>query len=115
MKTFIRYNTFETNSSSTHSCIICSEDTFAKWKAGQLYVYRYGDSFFTREEIEEEYKRSHPDFDESDETMAEEMNEYIYDNYCTYSQWGDDYETDVNRAEVDGTKIVVACYYGYNG
>ena len=36
MKTFIRYNTFETNSSSTHSCIICSEDTFAKWKAGQL-------------------------------------------------------------------------------
>ena len=52
MKQTVRFNTFETNSSSTHSCIICSEDTFAKWKAGQLYVYRYGDSFFTREEIE---------------------------------------------------------------
>jgi len=32
----VRQNTFETNSSSTHSIVICSKETFDKWKAGLL-------------------------------------------------------------------------------
>lgn len=33
----IRRNTFETNSSSTHSITMCSESDFDKWKNGELY------------------------------------------------------------------------------
>lgn len=41
MKTSIRLGMFETNSSSTHSCVICKKSVFEDWKKG-YYVY-YGD------------------------------------------------------------------------
>ena len=41
MKQIIRSNTFETNSSSAHSLIIISKDTFEKWKLGDLYLSKY--------------------------------------------------------------------------
>ena len=34
----IRQNLFETNSSSTHSLIICRENEFDKWKNGEVYL-----------------------------------------------------------------------------
>lgn len=42
MKTSIRLGMFETNSSSTHSCVICKKSVFEDWKKG-YYVY-YGES-----------------------------------------------------------------------
>lgn len=50
MKQFIRSNTFETNSSSVHSLSIVNKDDFEKFKAGELYYYRYGE-FIKREDI----------------------------------------------------------------
>ena len=41
MKTSIRLGIFETNSSSTHSCVICKKSVFEDWKKG-YYIY-YGD------------------------------------------------------------------------
>lgn len=35
----IRFNTFETNSSSTHSLTICTKEDYKKWENGELYYY----------------------------------------------------------------------------
>lgn len=116
MKQTIRINTFETNSSSTHSCVICSEDTFEKWKSGGLYVDDWNGKFYTKEQIIEEYKKEHPDKDINSAEFEADINEYISrEGFKTYENWGEDYEVDVNYETVDGVKVVVACYYGYNG
>ena len=36
MKRQIRRNVFETNSSSTHSLTMCSEEEFEQWKKGEV-------------------------------------------------------------------------------
>lgn len=57
MKQLIRFNTFETNSSSIHTLSIVNKDDFEKFKSGDLYYYRYG-QFIKREDIPnlEEFK-----------------------------------------------------------
>lgn len=45
----IRHNVFETNSSSTHSITMCTKDQYEQWKNGELYWYRWGESFATKE------------------------------------------------------------------
>ena len=46
MRKIIRFNTFETNSSSTHSLIIISEEEFEKFKKGETYFKIDIDKFF---------------------------------------------------------------------
>jgi len=45
----IRLRTFETNSSSTHTITMCSEDTYTKWQNGDLYYNDYDEKFYTKE------------------------------------------------------------------
>ena len=47
----IRKNVFETNSSSTHSLCICTEDEYNKWQKGELLYDRWSDKFATKEQI----------------------------------------------------------------
>ena len=49
----IRHGVFETNSSSTHSMVVCSEEDYQKWVDGEL-LYDYG-SLVKREELDQEY------------------------------------------------------------
>lgn len=56
----VRQGVFETNSSSTHSLIICSKDDFDKWERGEVFWlgsdwHELGTnkSFVTPEELEE--------------------------------------------------------------
>lgn len=56
MKT-IRRNTFETNSSSTHSITMCMENEYEKWKAGELYYLEANNAFVTPEERNEILRR----------------------------------------------------------
>ena len=55
MKQKIRENTFETNSSSTHTLVMCSEEDYKKFENNEVY---YVDWMTTeiREELPEEYK-----------------------------------------------------------
>lgn len=46
----IRNNTFETNSSSTHTIAIGTANDFAEWKAGTKYFDRYNEKFISTEE-----------------------------------------------------------------
>lgn len=131
MKT-IRRNVFETNSSSTHSLTICSEDEYDKWVNGELWLnYRYnGSTFLTREEVLEIIKKdsetyswitkekyeevknstgSHFDYLVNDLTDGEIIGyqNYIYDDYL--SRYSEKYTSK------SGDKIVVFGKYGYDG
>ena len=39
MKKTIRIGMFETNSSSTHTCILCSKNNFERWEKGEMFYY----------------------------------------------------------------------------
>ena len=47
----IRFNTFETNSSSTHTLCICSKEKYDKWNNGELYYWDNNNNFYTAEEL----------------------------------------------------------------
>lgn len=53
----IRYGTFETNSSSTHSITMCMEDEFEKWKKSDLYYLISEERFLNKEEKDIYLKR----------------------------------------------------------
>jgi hypothetical protein len=121
----IRQNTFETNSSSTHSICICTKDTFEKWKRGEVFNISncWGDDynilpqdrdFITKDEAIAFLKRYNPelDFNADDFDLEFELREYeIY----SYDGWGEDYEHDTHLFKTpSGDEMVAECYYGYN-
>ena len=57
MKT-IRYNTFETNSSSTHSITVIDRDDYQKWYAEKLFIFKNGE-VCTVKDAYEFLKRNH--------------------------------------------------------
>lgn len=52
MKKTVRYGVFETNSSMTHSLIICTKEQLDKWRNKELWHPRWGEGFITKEEME---------------------------------------------------------------
>lgn len=137
----IRKNTFETNSSSTHSLIVCDDTTWERFLSGELYVNvtacndEWTDMhpficslslFLTDEEYEKaipglkkEWQLDEEDEDEYD--VLSEINEELANN--------DIYEYDYyvnNRYECleseettyttpGGETIRILCHYGYDG
>ncbi|WP_300924654.1 hypothetical protein [uncultured Clostridium sp.] len=137
MRQTIRNCTFETNSSSTHSLSILSEEDFKKFEEDGLYLDSQ-DNLLTREQLEEKlftqyyssYEEAKQDFfryegyeegDFSEEELKEKIVDYAlryngsYYNY--YNMLGDgqeDYETfETHYTTKNGDKIVVFGYYGY--
>ena len=76
MKTQIRKGTFETNSSSVHSLVMCNKSDYDKWEQGKVFLFRgsgyaYPDDnkpqvnhFYTKEEAItfEKSSKYHPNF-----------------------------------------------------
>lgn len=99
MKRQIRRGVFETNSSSTHSLTICTQDEFEAWKNGELLYNSWDNEFvkgkstieLTEEEkaeVEKEYNKNRRNnkfmmtWDMlSDEDKQELYNEYAEENY----------------------------------
>ena len=119
----VRGKVFETNSSSTHSITMCTENEFDAWRNGKLYLnngwwsssnspYAKKD-FLTKDEAMELVKSSSyyvPMRDDDD--ISDYLKEYEIYNY---ENWGEWYEHDVtNYTTPGGEKIVAVCYYGYN-
>ena len=63
MKRQIRRNIFETNSSSTHSLIICSEEEFKAWEKGEIYFDEYGKEKFISNTGINEYDKEMAEMD----------------------------------------------------
>lgn len=135
----IRRNVFETNSSSTHSCTIFTEDEYNKFEAGDLYINSSwvntssefkGKSLLDRAQIVdlltkcenkkyEDYGwRLKPFIDDKDhfETLLRELSLYWdFQNVETYKN-DCDLETDFHEYTTpSGDNIVVMCKYGYDG
>ena len=128
MKT-IRANTFETNSSSTHSMVILTEEQNNKINNGELYLTnKYDETIITKEERDdifykaiEEYNKEYPqdiistieDFMETDHYL-DNKSEFP----CDMNEWGDydylSYETS-DYTSPSGDKLVIHVVYGYNG
>lgn len=112
MKKIVRLNTFETNSSSSHSLTWCTEKQFEDWKNGKLYVDEWSNKFYTQEEYDEMVKGIAKDNNCSIEDVLEEPREFELPE-----SWDDYYDRDL---EIDyykyttehGDKIVAVCRYG---
>lgn len=102
----IRRNVFETNSSSTHSITICTEDEYEMWKRGEVYWSRYSEGFVSKEEVEKEFNKSrHDDF-----------NDYLCEEgLYTFDRYEDDIEMETYEEHYQtksGDKIIAFGYYG---
>lgn len=91
----IRKSVFETNSSSTHSICICTEDEYERFRDGETMYDSYNDELVTvsDNEIEEDKYRY---------KSYEDMGQYL--EYYSYP-----FETP------SGDKMVVFGTYGYDG
>lgn len=111
MKTTIRLKTFETNSSSTHSMIMMSDEEYKKLEKGELYIDRWDEKLLTKEEVLEKIKK-HGYTNISDYNEREGM------TYCTLDEYFDDdyLEGFEDSYKTKSGEIVHAVgKYGYNG
>lgn len=119
----IRQGTFETNSSSTHSIVICTEDEYKKWEKGDLYASRNYDGFKTKDEILEEYKKEYSEYFDANggfipteeyETL-EDLMEDCQGEWYNLDDWVGELESEENSyVSPSGDKIRIICRYGYD-
>lgn len=134
----VRRGVFETNSSSTHSLTICTEEEFEKWTRGEVMFDTYNDELVkVNTEISEEEKEYAKDYYNkskktfwklweqlSDEELKawyvkymEDFNKVDMYRYQTRSQYlysGDLEKFIQHYTSPSGDKLVVFGKYGYN-
>lgn len=136
MKRQIRRGVFETNSSSTHSLTMCSEEEFEAWKRGEVLFQEYGEENFIsatklsehdKKMAQEDYEENKDDFQKDWNDLSEDTKQKYYTIYAkendiidedakTYDQYmhDGDLETFVQRyTSKNGDKIVAFGEYGY--
>lgn len=120
MNTTIRRGVFETNSSSTHSITILSQEDYDKWRDEDLFYDEDEEKFYTREEVY--------DLIRNDEYIQKNFSEQLNDIDWLDEYWGDNrwefpksidfdsnLEEDVNHFTTkSGDNIVIICRYGYD-
>ena len=133
----IRKNAFETNSSSTHSLTMCTEEEYDNWKKGKLLFDSYYQKFVSLleltkanfEKAEHNYESHKQKYQKNwNQLTKEEQEEYTLkyikknksmDEIVTYPEWLDrnayldtfyeEYTTKNNE------RIVAFGAYGYDG
>lgn len=137
MKQIIRCNTFETNSSTTHSMVIIPDDAYAAWENNELLYINSdwgankkllemtdGYNLVTREFIEQsglftgKDKMPNPeDFDDEDDYYDAFKDWCYYHDMVTFDIWNDsELESDecVYRTK-NGEILHIQCEFGYDG
>ena len=123
----IRNKVFETNSSSVHSLIICTDEEYEKLNNNKLYINNF-EEFITSEE----YKKILIDFYLEDNNIKEEVTNYddFYDKYnfelkkfkeenegnvpYTLDEWIGDLETNTyHYITKSGDDITIVTKFGY--
>lgn len=127
----VRSDTFETNSSSTHSLCMCTKDQYDSWasdwdnlKADSILYQNYKEKFVTVEEAVKYVNRYHDYVNLSDVLDAHSLKhddavDYMYeDGFMTCDDYDDetDNETYYDEFVTPGGETVVAfgCY-GWDG
>ena len=96
MKRQIRRGVFETNSSSTHSLTIVSQEDYDKWKKGEMLIHKWNDDLISKEDITEDK----------------------LDYYETYDEYWEDSDLETFEQTFTtkgGEKIVAFGEFGYDG
>jgi len=138
MKRQIRRGVFETNSSSTHSLTMCTQEQFDDWKNGKLLYNAWDDEFVEakvlteqdKADAQKDYERKKLQYWKDWEQLTNtEVNDW-YDKYArehrcaadsgckTFDDWkyDDNLEYFVNTYTTPGGEKVVAFgKYGYDG
>lgn len=106
MKIKIRRGVFETNSSSVHSLVMCTDDDYYKWKKGEILYDKWESKLVTLEEAKKE----------EDYEDEEEFNSRFLD-YDRFNSWQYmTYETFEQTFKTPGGEIVHGFgYYGEEG
>ena len=137
MKQQIRINTFETNSSSTHTLIIIPDDQWEAWEKNELYYVRWtlnkdvkefveknnGRLLYSKEELSQAHffddmpKRE--DYGEDEEYEYEDdLNDYLADSdFVNLDRWESAKleEDETTYTTKDGEKLHILCKFGYDG
>lgn len=132
-KSIIRKGVFESNSSSTHSLAIMTQEKWNEFKTTDKYLAEWDGTLYMVEELIEKYKQlanQYPAIYKIDRlTTREDWIKYLTKpgewgqaNYFTYETWGDyDIWSDWAESYVEefetpsGDKMVAVGGYGYNG
>lgn len=88
MKRQIRRGVYETNSSSTHSLVMCSEEEYDKWCSGELLFWEWENKFESKEDVIKKLKEKYPDVNWNDEDEVHD----IFEDYgiATSDEYFDD-------------------------
>lgn len=109
----IRNNTFETNSSSTHSLSIVSSEEFDKFKNDET-LYYYGD-LFTFDEIYTRVKREkNSEWLKDKNSAIQKMKEIIKDKRRIDTDYDDDYENAEILKDITDVFEVLETYESLN-
>ena len=100
----IRKNVFETNSSSTHSLTMCSEEEYEKWQREELIYDRWeGDLIEITDEIKQ-YRKDTYELNDS----------YLYGRYLTCEEYWEQAEECYETFCSNYNGVVAFGYYGYD-
>ena len=94
----IRFGTFETNSSSTHSLCVCTKQDYINWQTGSKIYDTYDDQLYDKSDI---------NIDEIDEDP------YRYKEYHDRADYLEFY--DYSFSTPSGDEMVAFGWYGYDG
>lgn len=106
MKRTIRFGTFETNSSSTHTLVVCTKEEYDAWRKGETLLDRW--------------KNYEYDFHRKDPFFVPNTEEYRNDEegqYVTYEEyWDEEYLEcfDEEYTTPSGDVVRVFGKYGYD-
>lgn len=136
MKKKIRRGVFESNSSSTHSLVMCSEKKFESWKNGELLLNEWEKEFISVNNLSDkdkldaanEYEESKNEFQKDWKDLSDEAKQHYYVVYAekngliddgkTYEQYMNDtyLETFINTYTTEsGDKVIAFGKYGFDG
>ena len=114
MKT-IRNGIFETNSSSTHSLTVCSEEEYKGWKEGK-FLYSNFIGFVPLEQVLQLIKEEQ-EVEITNEEALEILKKFPkeYPRFYDYEDHNYYCERDLNTYTTKaGETIYIICEYGYN-
>lgn len=124
MKRQIRYGVFETNSSSTHSLTMCSEEEFEAWKRGEVLFNEWEQCFVSpwqlsdedKKMAEDDYEENKDDFQKGWKDLSNEAKQKYYTKYAKENGIVDEdvktYEEYMNDSELETFE---QCYISKNG
>jgi hypothetical protein len=113
-----RFGTFETNSSSTHSIVMCTKEEFEKFKNDELFLDQWHDKLLTHDEaVAKVLKDGYYTQEELDNMSPEEIVENAFNDseIYTFETYGSDYEGfHTEYTTPNGETVVAFGYYGYD-